>query len=460
MRKIFFPVPKRWNLRKKKTETIKQLSNARRVDNDRCAFSFWLNSAIVEIKEKHNFLIFIEMRIGINAAFLRKQNTGIGQVTANFLKKIAEFSMINKQFSIKELEFVLYLEEDVDLELPANAASLAVKFTKKVFLPKWYRRDDLIRKVLWEKFLLPRKASQDGCEVFLSLYQCPTIMPSKIFHIMVAHDLIPRLFPEYLDNFRKKLYQWLSERGLKKADKLLAVSHRTEKDLIAQLGIAAGKITVSYVDVDQLYKKEVDEKVGEAILKKYGLEAGYIYTGGGLEVRKNTENVLRAYKILLEAYGHASWLPKLVVSGKMMPELAPLITDVEAVVQGLGLEKEVRLLGFVPQEDLPALYAKASVFVYPSLYEGFGLPVLEALNQGKAVITSKTSSLPEVGVDAVVYCNPNDVEDLSRVLKNVLTNEHLRSTLEMKAKERATHFSWDKFVEKFLNVVRNLKSEK
>ncbi|MDD5464536.1 MAG: glycosyltransferase family 1 protein, partial [Candidatus Moranbacteria bacterium] len=251
--------------------------------------------------------------------------------------------------------------------------------------------------------------------------------------------------------------QWLTERAIKKADKIIAVSHRSEKDLIAHLGIDAKKITVSYIDVDEIYKKEVSEKESQRVLKKYNLEAGYIYSGGGLEVRKNTENVLRAYKILFEAYGHASWLPKVVVSGKMMPQLAPLVTDVEAAVKGLGLEKEVSLLDFVPQEDLPALYKNASVFVYPSLYEGFGLPVLEAMNQGTPVITSKTSSLPEVGSDSVVYCDPKSVDDLAMVLKNVLMNNHLLSSLSMKGKERATHFSWDKFTEKMINIIIDLK---
>lgn len=391
------------------------------------------------------------MRIGINASFLRKQNTGIGQVTTNFLKKLVEFQISNFEIrNNKEIEFVLYFEEDVDLELPAN-------FAKRSFLPKFYKRDDLIRKIWWEKFLLPRRAKADGCDAFLSLYQCPTVMSKNIFHVMVAHDIIPKLFPEYLNNLRKKTYQKLTEKGLLGANKIISVSHRTEKDLIQHLGIDPGKITVSHIDVDEIYKREVSEEKSEEVLKKYNLQSGYIYTGGGLEVRKNTESVLRAYKILLEAYGHASWLPKLVVSGKMMPELAPLITDVEAVVEGLGLENETALLGFVPQEDLPALYKNAAVFVYPSFYEGFGLPVLEAMNQAVPVITSKTSSLPEVGVDSVVYCDPSVVDDLAMVMKTVLTNNHLRETLSSKGKERATHFSWEKFVEKFLNILKEKK---
>lgn len=381
------------------------------------------------------------MIIGINASFLRKSSTGIGQVSANFLKKLIELS------SDSDNKYILYLEEDMDLELPAN-------FSKKVFLPKIYKRDDIIRAIWWQKHLLPKLAKKDGCDIFFSLFQCATIMPKNMKHIMLVHDVLLEFFPEYLNNWRKKYFWRLSKKAIKKADKIIAVSHRTEKDLIQQLGIDPAKISVSYVDVDDIYKKEVDEKKSEEVLNEYGIKPGYIYTGGGLDLRKNTESVLRAYKILLKSYGRASWLPRLVISGKMMPELAPLIADVEASVKGLELEKEVDLLGFVDQADLPALYKNASVFVYPSLYEGFGLPVLEAMNQGIAVITSKKSSLPEVGSDSVLYCNPHDVDDLAMVLRNVLTNDHLRSRLSTKGKERAEHFSWDKFAHKFLNIIK------
>lgn len=395
------------------------------------------------------------MIIGINASFLRKQNTGIGQVTANFLKKLAEVSA-------DENEYILYLEEDVDVdfEFLDNGVSSVAKFRKNVFLPK-YKRDDLIRKIWWEKFLLPKKVREDECDVLFSPYQSPTVLRNmlrnkkNILHIMMVHDIIPKLFPQYLSNWRKKIYQKLMEGAIKKADKIIAVSHRTEKDLIQHLEIDAHKIVVSYIDIDEIYKQEVSDQENQRVMNKYVLKPGYIYSGGGLEVRKNTESVLRAYKILLEAYGHASWLPKLVISGKLMPELAPLITDVTATVEGLDIKKETAVLDFVPQEDLPALYRNAKLFIYPSFYEGFGLPILEAMSQAVPTITAKTSSLPEVGSDSVLYCDPTDVDELARMMKKVLMDEHMRKTLSAKGKERSTHFSWEKFVEKFLNIVRS-----
>ncbi|MEI7891325.1 MAG: glycosyltransferase family 1 protein [bacterium] len=389
------------------------------------------------------------MIIGINASFLRKQNTGIGQVTTNFLKKLVEIQNPKSKISnYGEMEFILYLEEDVDLILPEN-------FTKKIFLPT-YKRDDLIRKIWWEKFSLPNMAKKDCCDVFLSLYQSPTVMPTKIKHIMLAHDIIPKLFPEYLNNFRKKIYQSLIESALDKADKIIAVSHRTEKDLINHLGISSSKITVLHVDVDEIYKKEINADENAKVLKKYNLKPGYIYNGGGLDARKNVENLLRAYKQMLDQYGYTDKIPKLVISGKLMPELAPLVCDVTEVVKGLELENSVQILGYIPQQDLPALYKNAMMFVYPSLYEGFGLPVLEAMNQGTPVVTSKTSSLPEVGSDSVLYCNPSKIDDIAMVMRNVIIHDHLQASLSFKGKERASHFSWDKFTNKMLNIITSI----
>ncbi|KKR22144.1 MAG: Glycosyl transferase group 1 [Candidatus Moranbacteria bacterium GW2011_GWA2_39_41] len=385
------------------------------------------------------------MRIGINASFARKPGSGIGQVTINFLKKIAQKKTSD--------EFVLYLEEDLprDIKLPKN-------FSKKIFLPAW-KRDDLVHKIWWEKWSLPKMVKQDNCEALISMYQCPTILNKNIKHVMVVHDLIPKLFPEYLNNWRKRLYWSLTEKAIKRADKILAISSRTEKDLIAHLGIDPQKISVNHVDVDPIYKKRVQTRHASSVLKKYRLKPGYIYTGGGLEVRKNTEGVIRAYKFLLEKNANEHFVhefPKLVVSGKMMPELAPLIVDVQKLVKELNLSKRVRLLGFVPQTDLPALYNQSVMFVYPSHYEGFGMPVLEAMSAGTPAITSKHSSLPEVGRDGVLYCDPKDVLDIAMVMKNVLLHAQLRLALVVRGKERAQYFSWGKFSAKVFNVVKNL----
>ena len=386
-------------------------------------------------------------KIGIDASFLRKQDTGIGQVTINFLQKLIELE--SEKNENKKVEFFLYLEEDLKLKLPKN-------FHKVIFLPP-YKRDDIFRAIWWQKYLLPKKALQDGCDVFLSMYQCATIMPKKIKHIMIVHDVLLEFFPQYLSNWRKA-YAWkISKKAIGRVDKIIAVSHKTEKDLINQLGVDSKKITVSHIDVAQIYKQEVSLAESQRVLKKYKLEAGYIYSGGGLDTRKNIESVVHVYKKLLKRNFMENAIPKLVISGKLLPQLVPLTTDLEKLVKELDLKEHVVILGHVPQADLPAIYKNASLFVYPSLYEGFGLPVLEAMNQGTPVVTSKTSSLPEVGSDSVLYCDPSKIEDILMVIKNVLSNQHLQAALSLKGKERAAHFSWEKFTQKMLNIIDEMK---
>lgn len=366
------------------------------------------------------------MKIGINASFARKFNTGIGQVTVNYLKALDK--------NIKNNEYFLYLEE----ELEFNFSS----FKKRVFLPLW-RRDDLIRKIWWEKFLLPKKIKEDGCEEFLSLYQCPTIISKKIKHTMVVHDIVPKLFPEYLNNFRKRIYWSLTERAIKKADKIIAISEHTKNDLMRYLDIPENKIEVRYIDVDNLYKREIPDEEVIQILEKYRLTPGYIYNAGGLDIRKNIKKLIEAYEILLKKNGD---IPTLVISGKLRPGMDPLITDAEKIIKEKGIEDKVRLLDFVPQEDMPALSRGAKIFFYPSLYEGFGLTVLEAMNVGIPVVTAKVSSIPEIGGSAVKYFDPKDSEDMAAKINELLNDEGTRNKMIAAGKIQAQKFSWEKFI--------------
>jgi glycosyltransferase involved in cell wall biosynthesis len=186
------------------------------------------------------------------------------------------------------------------------------------------------------------------------------------------------------------------------------------------------------------------------------LKPGYILAGGGYEKRKNIEGVVRAYKSLLEKNRKEHFLsdfPNLVIYGKILPRKLPLATDINKLLKEFNLTKKVKLLNLVPQKDLPALFRNAKLFVYPSLYEGFGMPVLEAMSVGTPVVTSKFSSLPEVGGDSVLYCDPRNVDDIAMVMKNILTKEDLRETLTQRGKDRSKQFSWEKFTEKILNII-------
>ena len=393
----------------------------------------------------------LTMRIGINASFLRKPSTGIGQVSTHFLRTLIANYQMNRIFA--EHTFVLYLQEDIDWELPEN-------FEKRVVLPFW-KRDDLARAWMWESRVLPREVERDGCEALFSLTQSATVIRDRrVRHVMLVHDIIPRLFPEYLDTWRKRAYQRAIEEGVRHADRILTVSKHTEKDLVRHLGIDASRIGVAYIDVDPIFSRPIPPRDKARVLAKYRLEEGYMYYGGGLETRKNIHALLVAYRKLLKERTRFSdkktVIPDLVISGALFPQLAPLITDVEEEVKKMNLTNYVHILGRVPQEDLPALYGSARLFVYPSRYEGFGMPVLEAMRVGTPVVASKHSSLPEVAGDASVYCDPDVPESIAQTLLTVLGREDVRYEMVRRGYERAKRFSWKTFTEKVMRVIESV----
>ncbi len=395
-----------------------------------------------------------KIKIGVNVSYLRKPNTGIGQVTINFLKQLREMEASFKQ---KKVSFILYVEEknsqNLNLNLPKNV-------TFRILNSVW-KRDDLIRKIWWERYLLARQIERDKCDIFISLYQSSLSLSlfSKIKHVVIVHDIIPELFPEYLNNWRKKIYWWLIRKSVQKADKIIAVSKKTEKDLIQEWKILGKKIAVVYIDVADIYKKSVTNLRIEKVLKKYQLKPGYILAGGGYEKRKNIQGVLEAYKILLEKNKRLfflSELPKLVIYGKVLPADLALALNPYKILNKLNLTQSVKILNEVELANLPALFKKASFFLYPSFYEGFGLPVLEAMNVGVPVIASKNSSLPEVGGDSVLYCFPDNPKDIAMVMKNLLVKRKLRRELINRGQKRAQNFSWKKFNRKVFNIIEEI----
>jgi len=380
------------------------------------------------------------MRIGINASFLRKPDSGIGQVSRGFVSELI------KSHSDKN-EYFLYLEEDFKKGSdPFLGVGPLKNFHKRIFLPLW-KRDDLIRKIWWEKFLLPRKVKQDKCETFISLYQCPTFLPESISHTMLVHDLIPKIFPEYLDNWRKKLYFHISNKAIQHADKIVTVSEWSKKDIHKYLKISREKIRTAYPSVGEEFFEPSTSSEDNKILEKYGVFGRYIFYIGGFDARKNIPGLLEAFAKLSENYEVNDI--NLVLGGEDKSRFSHLFTNAKAEIEKFGLADKVKLIGFVKQKDLPALYRNCEMYILPSFYEGFGLMPLEAMASGAPVAISKNSSLPEVGGDAVLYFNPYDTDEMARVMGKVLRNNKLRLRLAEKGKERAKKFSWKNFVKVF-----------
>lgn len=371
------------------------------------------------------------MRIGIDANYFRKPSTGIGVVTLEFMRALSVMA------EGRTHEWIWYYEG----EIPAGAWPENWRFER---VTTWWTRDDILHRYFWERFSLPQAARRDCCEVFFSLYQAATPLPQSVRHVMLVHDLIPKRFPEYLKNIRQRLYYQAILRGIRNASHLITPSQATLNDIRSLLGIAPEKMTVIPLGIAQEFRRSIEPATLKLILARHWhLAPGYLYHGGGLELRKNTTLLLRAYAQAVSS--QSTPLPPLVISGTLHAEDNPLATPVRRLVKELGLEERVHLLGWIPSTDLPALYQGAVAFVYPSRYEGFGLPVLEAFASGTPVISTEAGSLKELVHDTAVITTPDEIDGLASALIQITTDANLRDGLREKGRERAAGYDWFRF---------------
>jgi len=264
------------------------------------------------------------------------------------------------------------------------------------------------------------------------------IPKTKTKLVTTIHDLTFLKYPqEHLPYYIKAHTRHL-KRAKKYADRIIAVSQSTKKDLINQ-GIHPDKITVIYSAPAQIFKPLKSKSQLQAIKAKYGLKGPYLLSVGTQEPRKNLTRLIKAYSQL-----KLKTMP-LAIAGKFGwgDRTQPI--------------KGVKLLNFVPDEDLVGLYSAAKAFIYPSLYEGFGFPVLEAMACGCPVITSNTSSLPELGGQAALYVNPKKTTDITQAIKILLgLNSAKRHQLINKGLQQAQQFSWSKTAQQTLKLYQEV----
>ena len=272
--------------------------------------------------------------------------------------------------------------------------------------------------------------------------------------VLTIHDLAFRLFPHCHKLLNYVFLNLAMPLFVRRADHLIAVSYSTKQDLVRLYSVDPGKITVIYEAADSRFRPQPVEEI-KRVRRKYSLPAHFILSLGTIEPRKNYQRLLEALVLLRQRCGAGNWGLnaeewRLVIVGEKGWLYQPFLRRLEE----LGLQREVILLGRVPDEDLPALYSTATLFVFPSLYEGFGLPPLEAMACGTPVACSRASSLPEVGGKAVRYFDPTNAEEMARVMHEVLRDEALRAEMRERGFEQAKRFSWQQTAEKTMGVYR------
>lgn len=371
------------------------------------------------------------MRIAIDARHLR--DFGIGTYIRNLVRSIAALAPAE--------DFVLAMGAGDADELPG----LPSNFQTAVFP---YTDRQLINDVTFPAFL-----SRLGADLYhIPLNSVPIFMPKP--YVVTVHDLSSLLFPDRSE-VRSALHELRYKRGLERAARVIAVSGATRRDVENVLGIPSSRLRQIYNAPDPVFcEGTAGSEVARGILDRYSIQYPFILYAGTIRPQKNIPRLVEAFAVLRgELEGHPEYGDlRLIIIGD---EISKHPEARRAMIQS-RIANSVRFLGFVPIETLQVLYGAAKLFAFPSLYEGFGLPPLEAMACGTPVVTSSVSSLPEVVGDAAVIVNPENVFDIARGLREALLDEDLRAELKSRGRRQLLRFSWEETARQVLETYREV----
>ena len=378
------------------------------------------------------------MKIALNALFLQTPANGSGQYLLHLLHALKEVDQQN--------EYVLLGAKPL-----AGKGSTQTPFPYRVSpVPFPARRKESFEKVVWEQITGPAAARRAGIDLLHVPYFAPPLFP-RTPTVVTIHDVIPLRLPAYQASAMVKAYMRLVARAAHNATLIITDSQHAKQDMIDALRLPAERIRVTYVAAGDEYKPITDPALLAQARKRYGLGERYIFYLGGLDQRKNVPQLVRAFAHLYKQLDQPDL--QLLISGNPDKQKGPLFPDPRPIAAELGITDQV-IYRFVAEEDKPAMYSGASLYVFPSLYEGFGLPPLEAMSCGAPVVCSNRTSLPEVVGDAAITVDPDDTRSLVEAIRSVLTDSSLAMDLRARALQRATLFNWRKTATETLSVYK------
>jgi glycosyltransferase involved in cell wall biosynthesis len=274
---------------------------------------------------------------------------------------------------------------------------------------------------------------------------------------VTIHDVIPLRLPAYRAGKKVEAYMRLVAQAAHKASLIITVSQHAKQDMIDALHLPAERIRVTYEAAGDAYVPITDPEMLAKMRARYGIGERYIFYLGGLDQRKNVPQLVRAFAHLYKQLEQPDL--QLFISGNPDKQKGPLFPDPRPIAEELGVADHV-IYRFVEDEDKPAVYSGASLFVFPSLYEGFGLPPLEAMSCGTPVVCSNRTSLPEVVGDAAISVDPTDTQALVEAMRSVLSNSTLANDLRARSLQRAAQFNWRKTAVETLAVYEEVLARK
>jgi glycosyltransferase involved in cell wall biosynthesis len=364
------------------------------------------------------------VRIAIDARKLR--DFGIGTYVRNLLRHLARID--------QSTDYVVLCGEGDT----ATVEKLGVNFRAVPEKSRPYS--------VREQLTVPFDLRRERVDLFHAPhYVLPPLTPCPA--VVTIHDCIHLRFPQYLPNRVAYAYAraslWIATH---RSHRILTVSEASKRDILRYFRVPEKKIDVIYNAIDERFGQPPNPEEMERVRERYQLDGPFILYAGNIKPHKNLERLIEAFHSLRRGGGFDT--VRLLIIGDEISKYATL----RRAVHRHKLHKYVRFFGFVPDETLASLYRLASVFVFPSLYEGFGLPPLEAMASGTPVITSNVSSLPEVVGDAALLIDPYEPESIADAMRRVLTDAALRDQLRARGFQRAREFSWDRSVRRVREI--------
>jgi glycosyltransferase involved in cell wall biosynthesis len=369
------------------------------------------------------------MKILINGLQLGDLNTGVQYYTENLLY---EYQKQNKHFDFLVSKNYKHHFSSNDLK---NIHFINLKESR-------------IRRVFYENFMLPKYFLNQKFELYhspnyLLPFRCP--IPS----VVTIHDLITLDYPELCQTESALYFRLFLSHSINKASKIIAVSSKVKEDIIRHFKTPPEKIEVVYHGISSNFRKITDQKLLNSVIRKYHLPEQFILFVGNIEPKKNLERLIAAFS-KLKKETHINH--KLVIVGKKGWKYRQVFD----IVRKLRLENEVLFLGYVPEEELPCFYSLASLFAFPSLYEGFGFPPLEAMACGLPALVSNKGALPEITGGKCLLVDPYDVNQLAEGIYQLITNTDLRQKLISDGKEWVKQFTWERAAKETICVYKTI----
>lgn len=368
------------------------------------------------------------MRIGIDALPLRKQRTGIENYVEGLLQQLPSLA--------PQHDYFLYSNSALECRWPLH------EFTTRID-----KGLGCLPGALWLRTRAGKVVQQDHLDIFWATYPVlPAFLPREVAKIVTIYDLVWHRFPETTSRYNLLVQRWLTEKSIRQADQVVVISNTVKQELTEYFDIEPEKISLVYPGIAERYKPVEQTEAARYISRQYGVAERYLATVGIVHPRKNHAFMVQALGVLKR---RAQLNCPLLIVGPSGWKNTKLFREIEAA--GLT-DQDVRFIGYMPDEDLAKLYAGAQAFVFATLYEGFGLPPVEALACGCPVVSSDSPAMPEVLSDAAILKSLHNVEGFADAIQCVLTDDKLRDTLRAKGLKQAGRFRYEHSAEQLLEV--------